>query len=87
MMVILIWNSQRNPTSDQTNRNRQNTGATYRPFQPQNLPQRHTEQINPTTISAEEFPWASTQQGGSEGFVFPATKAEQGGMVAFHSYP
>jgi hypothetical protein len=44
------------------------------------LESRHTDQINPTTVSAEEFPWKSTQQGGESSYVFPATTEEQNSM-------
>ncbi|PGH10644.1 hypothetical protein AJ79_05358 [Helicocarpus griseus UAMH5409] len=58
-------------------RNYRASGASYRPFRDSELANRHTSQINSNTVSAEEFPWKSTQEGGPNAYVFPATQAEQ----------
>ncbi|RAO73004.1 uncharacterized protein BHQ10_009016 [Talaromyces amestolkiae] len=68
---------QRVSTSSAADDNRRDSGADFRPFRAAQLASRHTSQINPTTVSAEEFPWASTRQGGATAYVFPATVAEQ----------
>ncbi|KAI0169910.1 hypothetical protein GGR52DRAFT_592504 [Hypoxylon sp. FL1284] len=57
--------------------NRQHAGTTTTPFQLGQLTNRLTSQISHETDSAEEFPWASTQQGGSNAYLLPATRAEQ----------
>jgi hypothetical protein len=41
------------------------------------MAERGTNQINSGTTSAEDFPWASTANGGSKAYVFPGTVAEQ----------
>ncbi|KAF7155894.1 hypothetical protein CNMCM5623_008774 [Aspergillus felis] len=59
------------------------SGAKAVPFRKDNVPKRHTEQINPNpgtkteTNSAEEFPWESMAQGGSGANLLPATRYQQ----------
>ncbi|KAF4219342.1 hypothetical protein CNMCM8980_003073 [Aspergillus fumigatiaffinis] len=58
------------------------SGAKAKPFRKDNVPKRHTGQINSQpgsseTNSAEEFPWESTVQGGSNALLLPATRAQQ----------
>ncbi|CAJ2507895.1 Uu.00g090810.m01.CDS01 [Anthostomella pinea] len=68
---------QRGPTANSGDSNRRDSGVNLRPFQANQLATRHTSQIMAGTVSAEEFPWASTQNGGSSAYVLPATLAEQ----------
>ncbi|KAL9065204.1 MAG: hypothetical protein Q9157_007554 [Trypethelium eluteriae] len=63
--------------------NYRTSGGELRPFQAQNLQQRHTAQINPDTTSGEEFPWRSIHWN-QPSYLFPATLAEQrsqGGVI------
>ncbi|KAK8052545.1 hypothetical protein PG993_003930 [Apiospora rasikravindrae] len=50
-----------------TTRHRQAAGTNTNPFYAQNLTDRHTQQLDSSTTSAEEFPWASMMQGGEGG--------------------
>ncbi|KAI0546004.1 hypothetical protein F4679DRAFT_599062 [Xylaria curta] len=68
---------QRVATANGGEPHRTESGANLRPFQSNQLATRHTAQINGQTVSAEEFPFASTQQGGTNAFLFPASLAEQ----------
>ncbi|KAF4153157.1 hypothetical protein CNMCM6069_001119 [Aspergillus lentulus] len=74
---------QRNPTPGLNKVHYQKSGAAAKPFQKGNVPKRHTGQINPQpgerteTNSAEEFPWESMSQGGSNADLLPATRHEQ----------
>ncbi|KAF2963464.1 hypothetical protein GQX73_g10109 [Xylaria multiplex] len=68
---------QRVSTANGGDPHRTESGANLTPFQSNQLATRHTSQITPQTISAEEFPFASTQQGGVGAILFPATLAEQ----------
>ncbi|KAF1990254.1 hypothetical protein K402DRAFT_401118 [Aulographum hederae CBS 113979] len=68
---------QRVGTSGDRGKNYQASGAKFKPFHGDQLESRHTAQINGNTISAEEFPFESTQQGGEIGYVFPATEEQQ----------
>ncbi|GAM36644.1 hypothetical protein TCE0_018r05888 [Talaromyces pinophilus] len=68
---------QRNPSPAAGVDNRIASGAKSQPFIAPKLQGRHTSQINPNTVSAEEFPWACTKEGGSTAYVFPATLDEQ----------
>jgi hypothetical protein len=83
VMVMLIGETtaKESPTVNVIDANYRASGAAYVPFQAAQLLSRHTDQINPTTVSAEEFPWKSTQQGGANSYVFPATSAEQNSML------
>ncbi|KAI0528410.1 hypothetical protein GGR58DRAFT_509383 [Xylaria digitata] len=68
---------QRVGTANGGNPHRTESVANLTPFQSNQLATRHTSQINGQTISAEEFPFASTQQGGIGAILFPATLTEQ----------
>ncbi|GAM91298.1 hypothetical protein ANO11243_093460 [Dothideomycetidae sp. 11243] len=70
----------RNPDpSEHTSGNRQAAGTNSGPFKQTKVTLRKTDRINDATTSAEEFPWASTEQGGRNAYLFPATVAEQNG--------
>ena len=73
--------SQRIATDTASDRNYRQSGASFHPFYQAQLGSRHTEQINADTTSAEEFPWKSTQQGGENGYLFPATIDQQRSML------
>ncbi|KAF2435044.1 hypothetical protein EJ08DRAFT_730169 [Tothia fuscella] len=70
-------------SSAEGDRNRGGSGADTTPFKDDHTTKRNTERISDETISAEEFPWASTAEGGkspggsTQSYVFPATRAEQ----------
>ncbi|EAW16432.1 uncharacterized protein NFIA_057820 [Aspergillus fischeri NRRL 181] len=73
---------QRNPTTGLRETHYASSGARAKPFRKDNVPKRHTGQINSQpgsseTNSAEEFPWESTVQGGSNALLLPATRAQQ----------
>ncbi|KAI1170211.1 hypothetical protein F4777DRAFT_584136 [Nemania sp. FL0916] len=68
---------QRGPTAGASKSQRTKSGANLEPFHADQLSSRHTAQISGSTISAEEFPWASTQNGGENAYLCPATEAEQ----------
>ncbi|KAI8627086.1 hypothetical protein F5Y19DRAFT_477975 [Xylariaceae sp. FL1651] len=68
---------QRGATANDKNTQRTKSGANLEPFHADQLTTRHTAQISGSTISAEEFPWASTQNGGENAYLCPATVAEQ----------
>ncbi|KAF2152770.1 hypothetical protein K461DRAFT_313393 [Myriangium duriaei CBS 260.36] len=57
-------------------KNRKKAGAAQGPFRKDD-DHRKVEKINADTTSAEEFPWASTQQGGPQAYILPATEAQQ----------
>ncbi|KAF4162545.1 hypothetical protein CNMCM6936_001974 [Aspergillus lentulus] len=63
--------------------NYKESGAKAVPFRKDQVPKRHTGQINPNpgvkseTNSAEEFPWESMAQGGSGANLLPATRYQQ----------
>ncbi|GFF69898.1 hypothetical protein CNMCM6069_002789 [Aspergillus lentulus] len=76
---------QRNPTIGLRETHYTSSGAKAKPFRKDNVPKRHTGQINSQpgsseTNSAEEFPWESTVQGGSNALLLPATRAQQQNM-------
>ncbi|KAJ5195301.1 uncharacterized protein N7498_008739 [Penicillium cinerascens] len=79
---------QRVATETASDLNYRQSGAAFHPFYESQLGSRHTEQINADTTSAEEFPWKSTQQGGENGYVFPATIEQQRvqGAAIGHGY-
>ncbi|MCJ1311638.1 hypothetical protein MMC25_005311 [Agyrium rufum] len=55
------------------------------PFRADQLEIRHTKQITSETISAEEFPWADSHEGGDHAYLLPATRSQQssqGGSVS-----
>ncbi|GFF70574.1 hypothetical protein IFM47457_02670, partial [Aspergillus lentulus] len=63
---------QRNPTPGLRETHYTSSGAKAKPFRKDNIPKRYTE-----TNNAEEFPWESTVQGGSNALLLPATRAQQ----------
>ncbi|KAF2823795.1 hypothetical protein CC86DRAFT_384344 [Ophiobolus disseminans] len=73
-----VW--QRAVSASANDRHRTASGADMVPFHTDQLASRHTERINDNTVSAEEFPWASMEEGGNEAAVMPATEDEQGGQ-------
>ncbi|KAI2608218.1 uncharacterized protein GGS25DRAFT_521393 [Hypoxylon fragiforme] len=79
----LVW--QRNPTAATAATHRSDAGTNLRPFQPGQLGTRGTQQITTDTISAEEFPWASINQGGVGAHLMPATIAEQNAQKSWIS--
>ena len=79
--------SQRVATAGASKKNFQGSGSAFQQFRLENLQTRHTAQITAATTSSEEFPWESMQEGGENAYVFPATEAEQNGMlITAHCY-
>lgn len=70
-------NSRRNTNEGFEDAQRRASAADYQPFSAEGVQQWNTTQITPQTVSAEEFPWASTFEGGSNAYIFPATIPEQ----------
>ncbi|KAH8680674.1 hypothetical protein BX600DRAFT_519813 [Xylariales sp. PMI_506] len=70
-----VW--QRNPGSSTASTHRTASGANLTPFAAAKLATYSTKQITTSTTSAEEFPWASMNQGGTGAHLMPATIAEQ----------
>ncbi|KAI1138391.1 hypothetical protein F5Y05DRAFT_413012 [Hypoxylon sp. FL0543] len=68
---------QRVSTAHGGDHHRTESGQSLNPFHADQLASRHTAQINQRTTSPEEFPWASTTQGGADAVVLPATVDEQ----------
>jgi hypothetical protein len=78
IIKMLTGERQRGPAGEAAGRNnRVASGANLQPFQSNQLAQRLTAQINSDTVSAEEYPWASTTQGGANAVLFPGTIAQQ----------
>ncbi|QIX02297.1 hypothetical protein AMS68_007814 [Peltaster fructicola] len=80
MLCILGGNRvfQRVVTAHEGDVNYTGSGASVHPFYAANLSDRGTAQINPSTTSAEDFPWRSIHlPDGARRYVMPATDAQQ----------
>lgn len=84
---LLTTHRQRIDTPGLNEVNYKESGAKAVPFRKDQVPKRHTGQINPNpgvkseTNSAEEFPWESMAQGGSGANLLPATRYQQNRML------
>ncbi|KAI2615878.1 hypothetical protein GGR54DRAFT_253642 [Hypoxylon sp. NC1633] len=71
-----VW--QRALTDTEPEQHYRDSGASLLPFRANNLSDRHTQQIDTTTTSAEEFPWRSIHWSGVRvGHLMPATARQQ----------
>jgi len=74
-------NRTRSSSTEEKKKHRSESGVNLQPFNAANLSYRNTQQINSDTTSAEEFPWASLHEGGTNAHLMPTTVEEQNGEL------